>query len=104
VSELVPIRLIPVEVFGAEDGYGLSDAVSAWSDCNRARGRIYRVDDIPGRDEGDTVTVYVAASDLPWFERRFGDDFLQPLTTPPTPGSEPTMPDVSESEGGRMGA
>jgi hypothetical protein len=25
------LRLVPVEVFGAEDGYGLSDAVEPWS-------------------------------------------------------------------------
>jgi hypothetical protein len=87
-AELVPVSLVPVEVFGADEedcnecgttvkcGYGLMDAVQAWSDCNRAIGRIYRVDDgyaQPYRDAGDTVTVYVKRSDLPWFEKRFGE-------------------------------
>lgn len=49
-DDLVPLTLVPVEVFGGEPdddtwGYGLMDAVPAWSDCNRADGRIYRVDD-----------------------------------------------------------
>jgi hypothetical protein len=80
--ETVAIRLVPVEVFGANEcshchqdgfGYGLSDAVSSWSDCNRAFGRIYRVDDLGGREEGDTVTVYVPRESLPFFERKFGE-------------------------------
>lgn len=87
---MVPLTLVPVEVFGEDDccehgmaadsaecpstGYGLSDAVPAWSDCNRASGRIYRVEDIDGRREpGDTMTVWVEDVHLPWFERRFGD-------------------------------
>ena len=68
---LVSLRLVPVEVFGAEDGYGLMDAVSAWSDCNRARGHIYRVDDIEHR-EGETVEIFVRESDLPFFARVWG--------------------------------
>lgn len=84
---LAPVELVPVEVFGGDCGhvtdgvlceapfsYGLSDAVPAWSDCNRARGRIYRVEDVPGpRESGDSLTVWAAQADLPWFERRFGD-------------------------------
>lgn len=86
-GSLVPLRLVPVEVFtgmceheGCENpdhlGYGLSDAVSAWSDCNRAEGRIYRVDEDDAaayRDPGDTVTIWVDPADRPWFERRFGE-------------------------------
>lgn len=74
---LVSLRLVPVAVFGAEGGYGLADAVSAWSDCNRAYGHIYRVDDphsLPYRNPGETVEIFVRASDLPFFERRWGDD------------------------------
>jgi hypothetical protein len=86
---LVRIRLVPVEVFGADEedcrgcgevircGYGLMDAVSAYSDCNRATGRIYRMDDIEGRDEeglAGCITVYVPQSELEKFERRYGED------------------------------
>ena len=85
---LVCVRLVPVEVFGAEDedcpscpatvrfGYGLMDAVSAWSDCNRAIGHIFRKDDdyTEGyREPGDTITVYVPQSQVALFERRYGD-------------------------------
>ena len=86
---LVRIRLVPVEVFGADEedcrscgetvrfGYGLCDAVSAWSDCNRAIGHIFRKDDdyTEGyREPGDTITVYVPQSELAKFERRYGDE------------------------------
>lgn len=90
-SPLVPITLVPVEVFGGDCdchdehnyrgasndcigwAYGLMDAVSAWSDCNRASGRIYRVEDVPGhREPGDTITVYVPADQVEWFEKRHG--------------------------------
>ena len=85
---LVRVRLVPVEVFGADEedcpgcperiefGYGLMDAVQAWSDCNRAIGRIYRVDEESSerfREPGDTITVYVPQSEMAKFEKRFGD-------------------------------
>jgi hypothetical protein len=88
-ERLERIRLVPVEVFGADEedchdcgavirtGYGLMDAVSAWSDCNRAIGKIYRVDDLEGRDEEGRkgcVTVYVPRSDLPKLDRPYGGD------------------------------
>jgi len=79
---LVKVRLVPVEVFGTDEcdhcgtpaGYGLSDAVSPWSDCNRAIGHIYRRDDIDQRhrDPGDTITVYVPQSELPKLDKRYG--------------------------------
>lgn len=69
-TKLVKLRLVPVEVFGAEEGYGLMDAVEAWSDCNRAYGKIYRVDDIESRT-GETVEILVKEKDLPFFEKRF---------------------------------
>jgi len=72
------VTLVPVEVFGGVDNceacghevpfsYGLSDAVQAWSDCNRARGHIFRVDDMEPnyRLPGETVRVWVAERDLP---------------------------------------
>ena len=86
---LVRIRLVPVEVFGADEedckgcgemikcGYGLMDAVQAWSDCNRAIGHIFRKDDdcTEGyREPGDTITVYVPQSEMALFERRYGDE------------------------------
>jgi hypothetical protein len=82
---LVKVVLVPVEVFGADEedcpacpetvtfGYGLMDAVSAWSDCNRAIGHIYRVEDMEGRDsEGtpDCITVYVPQSEVAKFAVR----------------------------------
>lgn len=85
---LIRVRLVPVEVFGADKedcpscgevirfGYGLMDAVQAWSDCNRAIGRIYRVDEESNegfREPGDTITVYVPQSEMAKFERRYGD-------------------------------
>lgn len=92
-DDLVPVALVPVEVFGATCachdhlegtadgvkcsgwGFGLSDAVSSYSDCNRAEGRIYRVDDTDPdyREPGDTIRIFVSKADLPWFERRFGE-------------------------------
>jgi hypothetical protein len=92
-DDLVPVTLVPVEVFGGdcachEDshtagracrngwGYGLMDAVSVWSDCNRATGQIYRVDDTEPkyRQPGETVTVYVPREQLAWFEKSWGED------------------------------
>jgi hypothetical protein len=102
--DLVPVRLVPVEVFGTEDccqhgdnvdhdnrqctsiGYGIMDAVSAWSDCNRAIGRIYRAEDRLGVDDavdpyapgddpyrtpGETLVVWVPRDQVDWFKRRW---------------------------------
>ena len=71
---LVKVALVPVEVFGADDGYGLCDAVSPWSDCNRAYGHIYRRGEDSNarhREPGDTITVYVPQSELAKFEKRY---------------------------------
>jgi hypothetical protein len=89
---LVPVRLVWVEVFGAdcrchEDrlltdddpecgdfGYGICDAVSAWSDCNRAIGRIYRRDeDESKRKAGDTILVWVTPEQAALFDVAFGE-------------------------------
>ena len=94
-DKLVPVRLVPVEVFGAscachedaelaadgerpcnDQGYGLMDAVLAWSDCNRAEGRIYRRDeDWSIRTDGDTILVWVPVGKMAKFEKRFGEEF-----------------------------
>jgi len=89
---LVQVRLVPVQVFGADEepcpgcpetiefGYGLMDAVQAWSDCNRAIGRIYRVDEarsVPYRQPGETITVYVPQSEVAKLGKLFGDDHEQ---------------------------
>lgn len=87
-QDLVPLTLVPVEVFGGCDhprtadhnpdmcdlwGYGLSDAVSVWSDCNRATGRIYRVDDLDSpREPGESIQIWAPREALPWFEKRWG--------------------------------
>jgi hypothetical protein len=85
---LVRVTLVPVEVFGADEedcrncgetikfGYGLMDAVSAWSDCNRAIGHVFRREDLEGRDaEGAAgcITAYVPQSEMAKFEKRYGD-------------------------------
>jgi hypothetical protein len=72
-DDLVKVTLVPVEVFGT-DGYGLSDAVGAQSDCNRARGHIYRRDDtysIPHRNPEDVITIYVPREELSKFDKDF---------------------------------
>ena len=83
-EEFVGVELVPVEVFGTNgcgqcqhceenSGYGICDAVQAWSDCNRAIGHVYRVEDTPGhREFGDSITVQVHKSDMPWFKKEFG--------------------------------
>jgi len=81
---LMPVRLVPVEVFGENDccehgvaadcassGYGLMDAVPEWSDCNRARGHIYRFDDLDRHAApGDTLTVWVDRAEYEAFAAR----------------------------------
>jgi hypothetical protein len=83
LPDLVAVRLVPVEVFGTSEccehgynddncpsiGFGLSDAVSSWSDCNRAAGRIYRIDDQVHREPGETITVWVPREQIAWFEQ-----------------------------------
>jgi len=98
-ADLVPLTLVPVEVFGgdcschearARDqegdcagwGYGLMDAVQAWSDCNRAVGRIYRVEDLAEAGEdperyrkpGEVLTIQVPRDQATWFERKWGEE------------------------------
>jgi hypothetical protein len=88
VSEFQPgavVRyLTPVVVFGAGvcpdcqgptrcagcgkevEGYGLMDATSAWSDCNRADGHLFRVDDITSTNNPERVriAIYVPADQM----------------------------------------
>jgi hypothetical protein len=87
---LVPVRLVPVEVFGGDCdchldhdhddnpcsgwGYGLCDAVDACSDCNRAVGRIYRRDeDESPREVGNAILVWVTPEQAALFDVVFGD-------------------------------
>jgi hypothetical protein len=77
-SDLVKVTLVPVEVFCTrdEEGYGLMDGVSPWSDCNRAIGHIYRRDEednVPFRNPSDVITVYVPRSELSKFDRKVMD-------------------------------
>jgi hypothetical protein len=72
----VKVTLVPVEVFGTDPAYGLMDAVSSWSDCNRAIGHIYRRDEeenVPFRNPSDVITVYVPRSELAKFDKKIGD-------------------------------
>lgn len=73
----VKLYLVPVEVFGVDGDYGLMDCVSSWSDCNRAAGKIYRVDEADGqkyRKPGETVAIWVDEKDLPFFKKIWGDN------------------------------
>jgi hypothetical protein len=78
--DLIAVTLVPVEVFGADDGYGLCDAVSAWSDCNRAEGHIYRFEDLHiQREPGETLTVWVDRDEYEAFSRKtFGSPAVSP--------------------------
>jgi hypothetical protein len=84
---LTAVRLVPVVVFAAghcdeypcsdcerHAGFGLADAVPPGGDCNRAVGRIYRVDDVDRGDDGHSLTVWVTAADLEWLRKRWGDE------------------------------
>lgn len=94
-DDLVELGLVPVQVFGADDccehglygeagsndecqatGCGLMDAVAGWSDCNRAGGKIYRIDetDPKYRQPGETVRIYVHKDDVGFFAKRWGDN------------------------------
>jgi hypothetical protein len=98
MTERIPVRLVPVEIFGEDNccehgenaecksaGYGLSDAVSAWSDCNRAIGHIYRFEDTypePDggryREPGDTLVVWVDPDEFAAFSARNFDSDAAP--------------------------
>jgi len=82
-SDLVPVALIPINVFGVdeEEGYGLMDSVGSWSDCNRADGKMYRAVYL-ARDLAHTQTyfeenehqiVYVPRDRLYWFLINFNE-------------------------------
>jgi len=82
-----PVRLVAVEVFGQECdhpdhrgqpqpcGWGLCDAVQAWSDCNRANGHIFRVDDTDPqwRRPEDVITVWAAPGEAAKLAQLWGD-------------------------------
>ena len=92
-EELVSVLLTPVHVFGAvgtcsqhpdidptcprcgnplQSCYGLSDATSAWSDCNRADGHIFRIDDVDSTNpERVQIRVYVPESGLAKLEKSY---------------------------------
>ncbi len=64
------VTLVAVEVFGGTDecagcgqdlpwSYGLCDAVPGWSDCNRAIGHVFRINDIDERDPDHVVRIWV---------------------------------------------
>lgn len=94
VKTLVALQLVPVEVFGAfcdhpdhqgrfePFAWGLCDAVQPWSDCNRAEGRIFRVDDFLAgyRRPEDSITVWSSEEDKAKLEKRWGS----PADFPPT--------------------
>lgn len=85
----VTLTLVPVQVFGGcghsdEEGhdpfcekwsYGFMDAVSSWSDCNRARGHIFRVEDLGPISDPDrhTIQIEVDEADL-WFFKKNWDE------------------------------
>lgn len=98
-EDWIEIGLVRVEVFGGPDecpkcdarvpwGYGLCDVETfGMSDCNRASGHIFRVDDL-GRDpyngeDPAIIWVKVRTSDLPKLIRDASDATIR---TPADPG------------------
>lgn len=88
----VRVRLVPIEIFGQQCehpahrgdpvpfGYGLCDAVAPWSDCNRADGRMFRLDDCEVRAPADYIEIIVSRDEL-W---KFDHDFRDSREDPPT--------------------
>lgn len=79
-NKLVKVTLVPVEIHAecntceTETSIGLSDAASPYSDCNRAVGHIYRLDESQRgiyRDSEDVITIYVPQGELSKFNRNF---------------------------------
>lgn len=95
MDDMVKLRLVPVQIFNAGrcpdhgsdtegnnptrcsecrenvEGYGIMDAVSPWSDCNRAIGHIYRIDDADYRYSGENIEIFVNKNDLSFFEKEW---------------------------------
>ena len=81
------LKLVPVEIFGLmcddhpEDrpvSWGMMDAVSSWSDCNRADGKIYRVDESDSelhREPGETVEIWVRDDQVAFFSKTWGEGY-----------------------------
>lgn len=103
----VRVRLVAVEIFGAACdhvdhhgndqpfGYGLMDAVEAWSDCNRAVGRIFRVDENwMTRAAADCIEIVIDEAELPKLLHDWNEDDTRPPVlvlgrdTPPTSQTE----------------
>lgn len=94
-TDLVPIRLIPVEQWGAEEcdrcgnalSYGLCDSADPWLDCNSAHNHLFRPEGDQEKDwqrpTGDVVLV--------WVDRRELEKFRQILGEPRWPTPEPHM-------------
>lgn len=89
------VHLVPIEIFGQECdhpahegepepfGYGLCDAVQAWSDCNRAIGHMFRLDEgysAPYRRADDVIEIWVHEDELPKFLRKWPTSDDQPPT------------------------
>jgi len=89
----VRARLVPIEIFGEECDhpdhkgkpqpfvYGLCDAVSPWSDCNRADGRMFRLDEPDGRRDPDQVIEVIVKREDMW---KFDHDYRDSRENPPT--------------------
>lgn len=81
---MVKVTLIPVEFFGEcetcdeEFHYGIADAVGGLSDCNSARGQIYRREHL-GLDHryppDDVITAWVPQSEMWKFDKKHGEEF-----------------------------
>ncbi len=66
-KDLIRVKMVPVEVGCTEESYCLCDAVSAWSDCNNATGKIFRLDDDfqqDHRNKEDTVEMWCTEENI----------------------------------------
>lgn len=87
---LLVLALVPIEIFGQQCdhpahtgysepfGYGLMDAVTAWSDCNRAYGHMFRLDEASlheCRNPEDTIKILCTEEQAQKFLLFYGEPF-----------------------------
>lgn len=102
-TDLVPLRMIPVEQWGAEScdkcnntlSYGLCDSAEPWLDCASAGNHLFRPED----EREKTWTRPKDQVVLVWVDRKELEKFRQILGEPRWPVPVPNMA-TYEAEGG----